>query len=156
MNDASVRAAKCNGSHRDDADNALASIHPRWSERALARARRDSMSNMSTWKSLWREMVAGARKLSIGGYLLIVSLLALRAGVIVFADLGWSLSEGTDVPTYGYAAIAAGIVLSLALGIGLMALCFCSSRFGYDEPAKIVRSDNHEHLAEDKHSGSPL
>jgi hypothetical protein len=109
------------------------------------------MSKMSTWKSLWRE---GARKLSIGGYLLIVSLLALLAGVIVFADLGWSLSEGTDVPTFGYAAMAVGIVLSSALGIGLMALCFCSSHFGFDEPTKIVRSDNHEHFPEGKHGGS--
>jgi hypothetical protein len=112
------------------------------------------MSNMSTWKSLWREMVTGARKLSIGGYLLIGVLLALLAGVTVFADLGWSLGKGTDVPTYGYAAIAAGIVLSLVLGIGLMALCFCSSRFGYDEPAKIVRSDDHKHLPDQKRGGS--
>jgi hypothetical protein len=109
---------------------------------------------MPTWKSLWREMAAGARKLSIGGYLLIGILLALLAGVIVFAGLGWSLGKGTDVPTYGYAAIAAGTVLSLVLGIGLMALCFCSSRFGYDEPTKIVRSDGHEHLPEEKRSGS--
>jgi hypothetical protein len=116
----------------------------------------DSMSDMSNLKSLWRELVADARKLSVGGYLLIGSLLALLAGVILFADLAWSLGDGTDVPGFGYAAMAAGIVLSLALGIGLMALCFCSSRFGYDESTKIVRSDNLEHLPEDKRSGSSL
>jgi hypothetical protein len=45
--------------------------------------------------------------------------------------------------------MAAGVLFSLVLGIGLMALCFCSSRFGYDEPNEIVRSDNREHLPED-------
>jgi hypothetical protein len=45
--------------------------------------------------------------------------------------------------------MAAGVLFSLVLGIGLMALCFCRSRFGYDEPNEIVRSDNREHLPED-------
>jgi hypothetical protein len=114
------------------------------------------MSSMPTWKSLWREMVADARKMSIGGYLLIGCLLALLAGVILLADLGWSSGEGTDVPSFGYAAMALGIVFSLAFGVGLMALLFYSSRSGYDEPAKIVPSDDRERSPEDRHSGSPL
>jgi hypothetical protein len=107
------------------------------------------MRETSNWRSLWREMAVDARKLSIGGYLLIGSLLSLLAGVIVFGGLAWSLGEGTDVPAFGYVAMAAGVLFSLVLGIGLMALCLCRSRFGYDEPNEIVRSDNREHLPED-------
>jgi hypothetical protein len=105
------------------------------------------MTNMPEWKSFWRMMIADARKLSIGGYLLIGSLLALLAGVLLFVYLAWYLTEKTFIPTFAYAAMAAGIVFSLALGFGLMALCFCSSRFGYDEPLKVVRSEGHEHNA---------
>jgi hypothetical protein len=34
--------------------------------------------------------------------------------------------------------MAADILVSLAVGVGLMALVFYSSRAGYDEPAKLV------------------
>jgi hypothetical protein len=46
--------------------------------------------------------------------------------------------------SFGYAAMAGGTLLSLAFGIGLMALLFCSSRSGYDEPARIVQPDEDE------------
>jgi cation transporter-like permease len=112
------------------------------------------MSDMSTWKVVWREMVADARKLSIGGYLVIGILLALLAGTFVLADLAWSLGQGTDVSAFGYAAMAGGIVFTVVLGIGLMTLCFWSSRFGRDEPTKLVRPQSNEHLPKDKHRGS--
>ena len=41
--------------------------------------------------------------------------------------LGWTL-ESADLPTSGYAAMAFGVIFSLAFGIGLMALVFYSSR----------------------------
>jgi hypothetical protein len=99
-------------------------------------------------KSLWRELAADARKISIGGYILVASLLALLAAVIEVANIGWSAGAGTDVPSFGYAAMAAGILFSLVFGIGLMVLLFYSSRAGYDEPARIVQPD------EDENSGS--
>jgi hypothetical protein len=118
-------------------------------ESSFEGAKLDCMRETSNWRSLWREMAVDARKQSIGGYLLIGSLVSLLAGVIVFGGLAWSLGEGTDVPAFGYVAMAAGVLFSLVLGIGLMALCLCRSRFGYDEPNEIVRSDNREHLPED-------
>jgi len=105
---------------------------------------------MFRWKSLWREMASDARKMSIGEYVLVASLLALLAAVIAVANVGWSAGAGTDVPSFGYGAMAAGILLSLVFGIGLMALLFYSSRAGYDEPARIVRSDD------DENSGSQI
>jgi hypothetical protein len=85
------------------------------------------MRETSNWRSLLREMAVDARKLSIGGYLLIGSLISLLAGVIVFGGLAWSLGEGTDVPAFGYVAMAAGVLFSLVLGIGLMALRFAAA-----------------------------
>jgi hypothetical protein len=38
------------------------------------------------------------------------------------------------MPTVGYVAMIFGIVISLIVGCGLMALLFYSSRHGYDEP----------------------
>jgi hypothetical protein len=96
------------------------------------------------WKSLWREMASNARTMSVGGYVLIGILLVLLAAVVVIAHSGWSSAAGADVPPFGYAAMAVGILFSLVFGIGLMALLFYSSRSGYDEPARIVPSDDDE------------
>ena len=43
------------------------------------------------------------------------------------------------MPAQGYAAMIIGIVLSLVVGIGLMALLFYSSRRGYDDAASFTR-----------------
>ena len=45
------------------------------------------------------------------------------------------------MPPIGYAAMAAGILFSLLVGVGLMALVFYSSRAGYDEPARLIVVD---------------
>lgn len=61
-----------------------------------------------------------------------VALLALLAASLWFAGTAW-LHLGGDIPLYGYVAIAGGVLFSLAVGGGLMALVFYSSRHGYDE-----------------------
>ncbi len=64
--------------------------------------------------------------------LLIFVLLGLLLFGIYFAVSGWNIA-GDDVQTaevsgHGYVAMALGIVATLALGIGLMALLFASNR----------------------------
>jgi hypothetical protein len=59
-------------------------------------------------------------------------LLALLAASIWFAGSAWQ-HLGGDIPPYGYVAIAGGVLFSLAVGGGLMALVFYSSRHGYDD-----------------------
>jgi hypothetical protein len=66
---------------------------------------------------------------------LILILLAILAAVGIYAYEGLMV-PGPAMPAQGYAALAIGIVLSLIVGIGLMALLFYSSRRGYDEPPK--------------------
>jgi formate hydrogenlyase subunit 3/multisubunit Na+/H+ antiporter MnhD subunit len=63
----------------------------------------------------------------------ILSLLALLAGSVWFAYYAWTSDTGPPLPATGYAAMALGIVFSLVVGIGLMALVFYSHRHGYDE-----------------------
>lgn len=65
--------------------------------------------------------------------LLIVPLLALLGAALWFAGASWERLGGEPIPIYGYFAIAGGIVFSLLVGGGLMALVFYSSRHGYDE-----------------------
>jgi len=80
--------------------------------------------------------------MGVGSWIILIVLLSLLVitGVIVY--LGWTLGNGTDVPTSGYAAMAFGVIISLAVGFGLMALLFYSSRKGYDEPPVMGVPEN--------------
>jgi hypothetical protein len=64
----------------------------------------------------------------------IVPLIALLIAALWFAGSMWAGLVG-DVPLYGWFAIAGGVLFSLALGGGLMALMFYSERHGYDDNA---------------------
>lgn len=69
--------------------------------------------------------------------LITVSILgAFLALAIWFATSGW-LSIGAqshaEVSAHGYIAMAIGVVFSLLIGGGLMALVFYSSRHGHDD-----------------------
>ena len=63
----------------------------------------------------------------------VTALFALLALSVWFAAYAWTHLGGDPVPTYGYVAIAGGVVISLVVGGGLMALVFYSSRHGYDD-----------------------
>ncbi|MBV8091612.1 MAG: hypothetical protein JO139_18975 [Alphaproteobacteria bacterium] len=62
--------------------------------------------------------------------------------VIVLAVIGiefWNGIGDSDISAAGWVAMGIGIVLTLALGIGLMTLVFISSRRGYDEASRSDR-----------------
>jgi hypothetical protein len=65
--------------------------------------------------------------------LLIVALFALLALAVWFAAAAWERLGGDAIPFYGYVAIVGGVLFSLLIGGGLMALVFYSSRHGYDD-----------------------
>ena len=65
--------------------------------------------------------------------LLVIALLALLAFALWFAASAWVHLAGDEIPLYGYLAIAGGVLFSLLVGGGLMALVFYSSRHGYDD-----------------------
>jgi hypothetical protein len=65
---------------------------------------------------------------------LIVPLFAILAASAWFAASAWISVNGPPMPAAGYIAMTLGVVFSLLVGCGLMALLFYSSRHGYDEP----------------------
>ena len=70
----------------------------------------------------------------VGGIALVVVLFAMLVAAGWHAMTAWSGVNGAPMPTTGYVAMTLGIVFSLVVGCGLMALLFYSSRHGYDEP----------------------
>ena len=66
----------------------------------------------------------------------IAILLFLLVVAFAFAWFGWRELAGVDLPASGYVALTVGIVATLVIGCGLMALVFYSHRHGYDEAAE--------------------
>jgi hypothetical protein len=64
----------------------------------------------------------------------VVPLFAILAASVWFAARAFTAVEGPPMPPVGYVAMTLGVVFSVVLGFGLMALLFYSSRHGYDEP----------------------
>jgi hypothetical protein len=73
----------------------------------------------------------------IGTWIVLAVLVLLLVAAAIIGYLGWT-STDTSVPISGYIAMAFGVIFSLAVGVGLMALLFYSSRAGYDEPAVLI------------------
>ena len=70
-------------------------------------------------------------------WLVIAVLCAMLVAACVLGYLGWT-STDTSVPASGYVALVLGVVFSLVVGVGLMALVYYSSRKGYDEPTVLI------------------
>jgi len=75
----------------------------------------DSMARRSTW-------------------IAVALAIAVLAIVIAAIASAWSGLGDTGMSAGGWAALVLGVVVTLALGIGLMALVFISNRRGFDEP----------------------
>jgi hypothetical protein len=86
---------------------------------------------------------------SAGGWTVIAILLLLLGGAGFIAYRGLTVGN-VDVPISGYFAMALGVIFSLIVGVGLMALIFYSSRKGYDEPPVVVLP---EQRSEDRSAG---
>ena len=77
------------------------------------------------------------QKLStLGTIVLVVALFAILIAAGWFASRAWLSGQGPPMPADGYIAMTLGIVFSVVIGCGLMALLFYSSRHGYDEPSR--------------------
>ena len=69
-----------------------------------------------------------------GSWTIIIVLLAILVAAGWFGYEGLTVDPDAPISIHGYIAMGIGIFFSLAIGIGLMALVFYSSRAGYDEP----------------------
>lgn len=76
------------------------------------------------------------KKSHMGTWILLAILVLFLVLAIVFLVVGWGPAElsagGQPMSTGGYIAMAFGIIATLALGVGLMALVFYSNRRGHD------------------------
>jgi hypothetical protein len=78
----------------------------------------------------------------VGATALVVPLAAILGAALWFAARAWLSVEGPPMPAIGYLAMGLGVLFSVVIGCGLMALLFYSSRHGYDEPYQP--DDEHE------------
>lgn len=75
----------------------------------------------------------------MGRLLLVVVMLGLLAVAGVFVVVSWQAMGAVEMSGVGIGALIAGVVLSLVVGGGLMALVFYSARRGYDDAAHSDR-----------------
>jgi hypothetical protein len=68
--------------------------------------------------------------------IVIVPLFALLAASVWWAYGLWVSIDAAPMPPSIYAAMILGVLFSLLVGCGLMALLFYSHRHGYDEPSR--------------------
>ena len=69
--------------------------------------------------------------------MLLIALVGMLGGVIFIVYQAWMRTSEAPLPGHLVVAMTLGIVFSLIVGIGLMALVFYSSRRGHDEPPSI-------------------
>jgi hypothetical protein len=73
---------------------------------------------------------------TVGMTVMLIALFAILTAAGWYASRAWTALSGPPMPPAGYAAMILGIVFSLVVGCGLMALLFYSSRHGYDDEFK--------------------
>ncbi len=79
-------------------------------------------------------LIAMQTRSILGTLALVVPLVAILVAAGWFAASAWVSVEGPPMPATGYLAMALGVIFSLIVGCGLMALLFYSNRHGYDDP----------------------
>jgi cation transporter-like permease len=67
-------------------------------------------------------------------WIAVAAAVAVVIVVIVIMASVWTGLGDAGISEGGWVALVLGVVFTLALGIGLMALVFISSRRGFDEP----------------------
>jgi hypothetical protein len=74
------------------------------------------------------------KRLNLGTIALVVPLFLILGAAGWYAAGAWVAVDGPPMPATGYIAMGLGVVFSLIVGCGLMALLFYSNRHGYDDP----------------------
>ena len=73
-----------------------------------------------------------SKRLGLGGWFAIAVMVVFLVWAGWYGLHAWNALEGVEVSTAGWIFIGAGVLFTLLLGGGLMALVFYSSREGMD------------------------
>ncbi len=74
-----------------------------------------------------------------GSWIAVAVAVAVVAVIVAVAVGLWSAVGASTISLAGWLALGFGIIVTLALGVGLMSLVFISSRQGYDDPGRKDR-----------------
>jgi flagellar basal body-associated protein FliL len=77
-------------------------------------------------------------RMGIGSWIIVIVLLSFLVATAVPIYFSSTLGDGVAFPVSTYIAMVLGVIVSLGVGVGLMALVFYSSRKGYDEPPVFI------------------
>ena len=81
-------------------------------------------------------MSRGGLKRSTFTWIAVTAAVAVVVAVATVIAEFWSSIGDSGISVAGWFAMGLGVVVTLALGIGLMSLVFFSNRHGYDEIAR--------------------
>jgi len=85
------------------------------------------------------------KRLSTAAWIAIMALVMVLVVAIVGVYYSGTGDLAAGVSAAGYIAMALGVLFTLLVGFGLMALIFYSSRRGYDDPPAVDPTDkDHE------------
>ena len=68
-----------------------------------------------------------------------VAIAVVVAAVSIVIGIFWRQLGASEISAAGWLALVFGVLATLALGVGLMALMFISNRRGYDDPERRDR-----------------
>jgi hypothetical protein len=95
-------------------------------------------------------------RMGIGSWITLIVLVSLLVATVVVDNIGLPQGSGADMPASGYATMTLGVIISLAVGFGLMGLIFYSSRKGYDEPPVLISTDDDNLDAKEVAAGATM
>jgi hypothetical protein len=72
------------------------------------------------------------KKLGTGGWIAIIVMLGVLGWALWYAAGAWQSMQGVQVSGLGWLFLVLGVVVTVLVGGGLMALVFYSSRNNYD------------------------
>jgi hypothetical protein len=72
-------------------------------------------------------------RLGVAGWIAIIVLLGFLVAAIVYAVHAWDAMSGVGISPMGWVFMGLGVFFTIAVGGGLMALVFYSSRHDYDQ-----------------------
>lgn len=82
------------------------------------------------------------RRFSLGKLLALAAVAALSTvSIIYFLQQAAAITGPVEMTVHGWIALALGVVVSMGVGIGLMALVFFSARHGYDDRVRDYDKD---------------